>query len=117
MGLVRKRVRLTTERGQLEVDALIDTGANRLLIPKDIAERLDVRPMFKVKAELADGSVREVDAGPIYIEIMGRGAPDWAAIVEGCEVCVGAETLETLGLTVDPTTGELYPTRRFVWRI
>jgi predicted aspartyl protease len=63
--------------------------------------------MYKVKAELADGSVREVDVGPVFVEIMGRGAPD----------CVGAETLETLGLAVDPVTGELYPTRRFVWRI
>lgn len=117
MGLVHKRVKLTSEVGQLEVEALIDTDTNRLLIPKDVAERLAVKPMFKVKAELADGSVKEVDAGPVYIEMMGRGAPDWAAIVEKGEVCVGAETLETLGLAVDPTTGDVYPTRRFVWRI
>ena len=117
MGLVHKRVWLTSEKGRIEVEALIDTGTNRLLIPKDVAERLSVKPMFKVKAELADGSVKEVDAGPVYVEMMGRGAPDWAAIVEKGEVCVGAETLETLGLAVDPTTGEVYPTRRFIWRI
>ena len=56
MGLVRKRVRLTAEEGGLELNALIDTGANRLLIPREVAERLGVKPMFKVKAELADGS-------------------------------------------------------------
>jgi len=117
MGIMRKRVRLTGEKGTLEVDALIDTGTNRLLIPREVAEKLGVKPMFKVKAELADGSVREVDVGPIFIEMMGRGAPEWAAIMEKGEVCVGAETLETLGLAVDPTTGEVYPTRRFVWRI
>jgi clan AA aspartic protease len=117
VGMVRKRVRLVGERGQVEVEALIDTGASRLVIPREVAERIGVKPMYKVKAELADGSVREVDVGPVFVEIMGRGAPDWAAIVEGGEVCVGAETLETLGLAVDPVTGELYPTRRFIWRI
>ena len=117
MGMVRRRVRLVDERGWVEVEALIDAGANRLVIPREVAERIGVKPMYKVKAELADGSVREVDVGPVFVEIMGRGAPDWAAIVEDGEVCVGAETLETLGLAVDPVTGELYPTRRFIWRI
>jgi len=88
-----------------------------VVIPREIAEKIGVKPMYRIKAELADGSIREVDVGPVFIEIMGRGAPDWAAIVEKGEVCVGAETLGTLGLSVDPATGELYPTRRFVWRI
>jgi len=117
MGLVRKRVKLTGEHGSIEVEALIDTGTNRLLVPRELAERIGIRPMFRVVAELADGSQREVEVGPVYVELMGRGAPDWAAIVEGGEVCVGAETLETLGLSVDPATGELRPTRRFIWRL
>ena len=117
MGMIRKRIRLIGEKGQIEIEALIDTGTNRLIIPREIAVKIGVKPMYRVKAELADGSVREVDVGPVFIEIMGRGAPDRAAIVEKGEVCVGAETLGTLGLAVDPATGELYPTRRFVWRI
>ena len=117
MGLVHKKVGLASEKGRVEVEALIDTGTNRLLIPTDVAERLGVKPMFRVKVELADGSVKEVDVGPVYVEMMGRGAPDWAAIIEKGEVCVGAEALETLGLALDPTTGEAYPTRRFIWRI
>jgi clan AA aspartic protease len=117
VGMVRKRVRLVGERRWVEVEALIDTGASRLVIPREVAERIGVKPIYKVKAELADGSVRDVDVGPVFVEIMGRGAPDWAAIMEDGEVCVGAETLETLGLAVDPVTGELYPTRRFIWRI
>jgi hypothetical protein len=32
-------------------------------------------------------------------------------------VCIGAETLETLGLAVDPTIGGVRPNRKFVWRI
>jgi clan AA aspartic protease len=117
MGLVRRRIKLTAEKGELEIDALIDTGTNRLVIPREVADKLGVKPMYKVRAELADGSVRELDARPVYVELMGRGAPDWAAIVERGEVCVGSGTLETLGLAVDPMSGEVYPTRRYVWRV
>ncbi|MCC6017392.1 MAG: aspartyl protease family protein [Desulfurococcaceae archaeon] len=117
MGIVRKKVKLVWGSKELEVEALIDTGTNRLIVPRDIADALGLKPLFKVKAELADGSVKEVDVAPIVVEIMGRSAPDYAVIVEKGEVCVGVETLETLGLAVDPVTGELYPTRRFVWRI
>ncbi|MBS7612520.1 aspartyl protease family protein [Candidatus Bathyarchaeota archaeon] len=117
MGLIHKKVKLTGEGGELEVNALIDTGTKRLLVPKNIADKIGIKPMFKVRAELADGTIKDVGAGPIYVEIMGRGAPDWVAIVEKGEVCIGAETLETLGLAVDPTTGEIRPIRKFIWRI
>jgi len=117
MGIVRKKVKLVWGSKELEVEALIDTGTNRLIVPKDVADALGLKPLFKVEAELANGSVKEVDVAPIVVEIMGRRAPDYAVVVEKGEVCVGAETLETLGLAVDPVTGELYPTRRFVWRL
>jgi clan AA aspartic protease len=117
MGIVKKKVKLVWGSKELEVEALIDTGTNRLIVPRDIADALGLKPLFKVKAGLADGSVKEVDVAPIVVEIMGRSAPDYAVIVEKGEVCVGVETLDTLGLAVDPVTGELYPTRRFVWRI
>jgi len=45
---------------------------------------------------------------------MGRRAPIFTAIGE---VCIGVEVLEGLGLSVDPVTGNVYPTRRFVTRI
>lgn len=117
MGIVRKRIKLIWGSKELEVEALIDTGTNRLIILKDIADALGLKLLFKVKAELADGSVKEVDVAPVAVEIMGRRAPDYAVIVEKGEVCVGVETLETLGLAMNPVTGELYPTRRFVWRL
>jgi clan AA aspartic protease len=102
---------------ELEVEALIDTGTNRLVISKDIVDALGLKPLFKVRAELVDGSVKEVDVVSVAVEIMGRRAPNYIVIVEKGEVCVGAETLEILGLAVNPVTGELYPTRRFVWRL
>ena len=82
---------------QIETEALIDIRTNRLVVPREIAEKIGIKPMYRVKAELADRSIREIDVEPVSIEIMSRGAHDWAAIVEKGEVCVGTETLETLG--------------------
>jgi predicted aspartyl protease len=72
VGLVRKKVRLAWESKQIEVEALIDTGTNRLIVPKDVAERLGLKPLFKVKAELVGESVKEVDVAPVLVEIMGK---------------------------------------------
>ena len=51
------------------------------------------------------------------VELKGRRAPAFAAIVEKGEVCIGVEVLERLGLAVDPASGRIYPTRRFVTRL
>ncbi len=66
---------------------------------------------------MADGNVKDVPYGPLELEVMGRRAPIFTAIGEGGEVCIGVEVLEGLGLSVDPVTGNVYPTRRFVTRI
>ncbi|MEM0459781.1 MAG: hypothetical protein QXZ31_07905 [Thermofilaceae archaeon] len=76
-----------------------------------------MRPLGGMVAELAYGTVREVDYGAVEVEVSGRRAPVLAAIVEGGEVRLGVEALERLGLTVDPTTGKIYPTRRFATRL
>ena len=48
---------------------------------------------------------------------MGRRAPVITAIVEDGEIFIGVEVLERLGLAIDPVSGRLYETRRFVTRI
>jgi len=101
----------------LEVRALVDTGATTLILPESVAEKLGVRALGEMEVELADGTVRRVNYGVVEVELEGRRAPALAAIVEKGEVCVGAEALERLGLTVDPATGKIYSTRRFVTRL
>ena len=55
--MIRKKIRLIGETGQIEVEALIDIGTNRLIIPKEIAEKIGVKPMYRVEDELRDGRV------------------------------------------------------------
>jgi len=117
VGHVRERVRLYYRGRSVGVDALIDTGATMLVLPKRVAEELGVEALGEVEVELADGTVRGVPYGVVEVELSGRRAPVLAAIVEGGEVCVGVEVLERLGLAVDPASGRIYPTRRFVTRL
>jgi len=114
---VREVVKLHCSGGSVEVTALVDTGATTLVLPRRVAEELGVRPLGRMVTELADGTVREVDYGAVEVEVSGRRAPVLAAIVEGGEVCLGAEALERLGLAVNPTTGKIHPTRRVVSRL
>ena len=117
VGHVRRMVRLYYGSKSLEAVALIDTGATTLVLPRDLAEELGVQILGEMDAELADGTTRRVGYGVVEVELDGRRAPVIAAVVEGGEVCIGVEVLERLGLAVDPATGRIYPTRRFVTRL
>jgi len=117
MGHIRERIKLYSHGNSLEEIALVDTGSTSLILPKDVAEKLEVQAQGEMEVELANGEIRKVDYGVIEVEIAGRRAPFITAIVEGGEVCVGVEALERLGLTVDPVSGKIYPTRRFVTRL
>jgi len=117
LGHVREAVKLFHGDKSLNVMALIDTGATTLTLPKNLAEKLEVQILGEMDVEMADGTVKRVDYGVVEVEVSGRRAPAFAAIVEKGEVCVGVEVLERLGLAVDPATGKIYPTRRFVTRL
>src|SRR5213593_125102 len=66
---------------------------------------------------LADGRRIEADAGVVMVEIGDRKAVSTVVIADCDEPLLGVETLETLGLAVDPTTGSLTPTRSFTVRL
>ena len=117
LGHVRETIKIFHGRKSLDVVALIDTGATTLILPKNLAERLGVQVLGEMDAELADGTTKKVNYGAVEVELSGRRAPTFAAIVEKGEVCVGVEVLERLGLAVDPATGKIHPTRRFVTRL
>lgn len=99
-----------------EVRMLVDTGATYPCIPKALAEELGLRLEYKTKVVLADG--REVGAwlAVAYIEVAGRGDLIPVRVFEAEEPLLGVFALEALGLSVDPTTGEVKPTRGFIAR-
>jgi len=117
VGHVRELIKLYHRGRSLSVEALIDTGATTLVLPRRVAEELGAEVLGEMDVELADGTIRRVSYTVVEVELGGRRGPVLAAIVEGGEVCVGVEALERLGLAVDPATGRIHPTRRFVTRL
>ena len=104
------------KRGE-EVKMLVDTGATFTVIPKDLAERLDIPKLRKEKVKLANGMEKEAEAGIVHVKINEREAPATVLIMDCEEPLLGVETLESLGLKVNPETGKLEPTRSFVIRV
>ena len=124
MGAVRVKVKLTNaideglvRRGLLnpnllriyEVEALINTGAFRTIIPIKVCEHLGLRIRSQEIAKYADGRQETVGlTGPMIIEMEGRETIE-AAMVLGDIVLIGQTVLETLDLLVDCKNQRLVP--------
>jgi clan AA aspartic protease len=124
MGEVRVEVKITNvvdeglvRRGQARpesirsyrANALVDTGAVRLVLPSFVVEQLGIARVGKQVAEYADGRHDEVDlTEPVYVELMGRRTAD-EALVLGDEVLIGQTVLEKTDLHVDSLNQRLVP--------
>ena len=133
MGEVHVRVRLINavdealvRRGALaadrvrscEVDAFVDTGASRTVLPAEIVERLGLMIRGQLSVGYANGRQEPVGmTEPLTVEIDGRATVD-EALVLGDEVLIGQTVLEKLNLLVDCEGRRLIPNpRRRVSRV
>ena len=98
-----------------EVKMLVDTGATYPCISEELAAELGLKLEFKTKVMLADKRVEAWHA-TAYIEILGHGDLILVRVFHVVEPLLGVLALEALGLAVDPSTGEVKPTRRFIAR-
>ena len=122
MGEVRVAVKLTNavdealvRRGMMtpeqvrtyEADALVDTGAVRMVVPPEVAIRLGLGVRGQRMAEYADGRTETVSVTePLVVEIDGRDTLEEALIL-GDEVLIGQAVLEKLD--VDSRRRRLVP--------
>jgi clan AA aspartic protease len=90
---------------------MVDTGASYMILRKQEFRELKLKPIGTVKLTLADGRILEAPIAPVKVYAMGREAMVFAAQVESPTLLFGAFTLEALGLVVDPSTGEVKPSR------
>ena len=95
---------------------LVDTGATYTCIPPQMAEELGLPFIAETELMLADGRKVKALFSAAYIEINGRGDITEVRVFEVFEPILGCSTLEALGLSVDPVSGELKPTRGFIAR-
>ena len=114
MGKVIEKVRLTSlfePEKSVEVEAVIDTGATMVVLPRDIVEELGLRKMREVKVRYANN---KVETRPIYgvvnIELKGRSANLDVLVEErGSQPLIGRVLLELLDLIVEPKTRRVIP--------
>jgi clan AA aspartic protease len=91
----------------VSIKALVDTGATDTVIPRSIAEELQLPVTGKSAVLTAKGPV-ELDECIGIIEIAGkRRAVPMLISSEVNFALIGVTTLEWLRLEVDPTTGKL----------
>jgi clan AA aspartic protease len=124
MGLIRTNIELIStddlalcRRGhikepeikRLTVEALVDTGADLLVINEEIAELLGLAETGEETVELGDGTIRKLKiVGPIMIIFKNRHTIVEAAVAPGnAEVLLGAIPLEGLDVIIDPKKMEL----------
>ncbi|MEO6720979.1 MAG: aspartyl protease family protein [Ferruginibacter sp.] len=101
-----------------EVNFLIDSGAVYSLVPGNILDQLDIDPYKEMTFSLADGTKLNRKVCSAYFEFEGEGGP--APVVygeEGDEPLLGATTLESLGLVLNPFTRTLHPMRMLLAKL
>jgi clan AA aspartic protease len=124
MGEVRVKVKLTNGGDQMladagslaraqvrscDVEAMVDTGAVRSVIPESVARLLGVPSARSKPVACADGRTESVPvAGPLVFDIGGRDTYDDAYVL-GDEVLIGQTVLEKMDWLVDCTRQRLVP--------
>lgn len=115
MGMPYARLTVKPDRKSLkgiDVDFLVDSGAIHSLVPAPLLGELGIEPYKSIDFIMADGTKITRQVGDGYFLFQGDGGP--AAVVfgePGDEPLLGATTLESLGLVLNPFTRELKPMR------
>jgi len=111
MGLVQVagKVKRPDGRGDaVRVLFLVDTGAVYTVLPERVWRALKLKPTSTAEFGLADGSALVRGVAEARFEIARRTATSPVVLGEGDDVpLLGAVTLETLRLMVNPLTREV----------
>ncbi|MCI0438729.1 MAG: aspartyl protease family protein [Chloroflexi bacterium] len=92
------------------VDFLVDSGAVYSVVPTPVLERLGIRPLSQQEFRLANGTRMRRSKGIALFRYGERvGGADVIFGEEGDSNLLGATTLESLGLVLDPLKRELRP--------
>ncbi|WP_428353109.1 clan AA aspartic protease [Methyloprofundus sp.] len=96
-----------SELSAIKTDALVDSGALHLCIPKHLALQLKLSTLEEREVTLADGSRQLIPyAGPVKVNFANRTAFVGVMIL-GDEVLLGAIPMEDMDVIIHPTTRSL----------
>jgi predicted aspartyl protease len=85
------------------IDALVDTGATLLSMPKKLIEQLGLDPVRRRTALTSAGHVLVQIYGTARLTVEGRDCPiDVSELPDDCPVLIGQVPLELMDFVVDP---------------
>jgi predicted aspartyl protease len=118
MGLFHVEASLIGPKGVREdLSLLVDTGATFLVIPQDVASRLDLRPTRACPLRLAGGRTEVWPLAEVRLRLAELEVTTPCLIGPDGPALLGAVALESLLLAVDPVAKRLLPVEAFVGRV
>ena len=110
MGQFRVSARLTGPTGRSEeVDLLVDTGANFVTLPSELAARLELGVVRWQRVRVAGGATSTWPMADVRLAIGDNEVPTRCFIAPHGPALLGAVALESLLLGVDPVNRKLIP--------
>jgi aspartyl protease family protein len=104
-------------RRPVPVRFLVDTGAVFTVLPETVWRAIGLKAERVAEFTLADGTAIRRDVSECRIQVEGRAATSPVVLGGPTDApLLGAVTLETLGLMVNPLTRELLPMRLMLSR-
>ena len=104
LELLRKGYITKEEIKKEYVKALVDSGAYMMCINEHIKTQLDLPVVDTIEAELADGTINNMDVvGPLIINFKNRTTSCNAAVLPGeSEILLGSIPMEDLDVVLVP---------------
>lgn len=97
---------------QVKDKFLVDSGAAFTVLPANLVKKLGLKPVYEKEFSLADGKVVKRKVGSALIEIKGKEIPSPVVLGRKNDAkLLGALTLESFGLALDPFERRIYKAR------
>ena len=121
MGVTYLKARVWRPDGRgapRDVRFMVDSGALYSVLPEEVWHALKLKPQRTAEFILADGTPLTRGVSECRFEIGGQAATSPVVLGEANDVALlGAVTLETLGLMLNPLNRELVPMRLMLARL
>lgn len=115
MGVFSVAARLTGPTGISEaVELVVDSGATLLVVPKPLADRLALASQRVQRVRVAGDRVEEWPVAEARLSLEGREVTTPCFIAPAGPALLGAVSLESLFLGVDPVGKRLVPVEGYV---
>ena len=90
-------------------EALVDTGASRLSLPRSLIQQLGLTPVGKAKSRTTNGVVERTIYSTVEFTVLGRrGALEVTDLPDDVPVLIGHIVMELLDLCLDIKRGLIY---------